>query len=315
MKIKSLIVGLSISFISLLFCFIVGEIYFRNFFIQSDGFGVTLASRKWFSKYWKPINSFGYRDNEWIQEELQNKKVVLVIGDSFVAGYGIENIRDRFSNVLGSYLGDEYVTINVSRNGWGTRGELAALKGCPFKVDTVVWSYFPNDIQDAARSVGRVQPYSDINPKGILGLLTSNSHLFNFLYWRFSRLGLLGQSNIYINWLFEQFNDEKVWNIHKAELEYVNSLTKNMGAKLFVVIFPFLFKTEECKLMTDKVKSVFEDLHIPVLDVSEILPNMKKKDIIVNKMDYHPSVFLHRKIGEELYKLYFSSRDRNTAFQ
>ena len=49
------------------------------------------------TKYWKPINSYGYRDIEHVN--LKEKKLPFVVGDSFVAGHGIKNYKDLFSNV------------------------------------------------------------------------------------------------------------------------------------------------------------------------------------------------------------------------
>jgi hypothetical protein len=85
---KKVIVNFSISIFSTLYILIVLEGIFAYAFVQSDGFGFTLASKRWSHNYWNPINSYGYRDYEpeW------RDKIVFVVGDSFVAGHGIKKI-------------------------------------------------------------------------------------------------------------------------------------------------------------------------------------------------------------------------------
>ena len=87
--------------------------------------------RSCFERYWQPINSLGYRDYEWTPEKVGNRKRIVVVGDSFVAGGGVEKIEDRFSNQLGEKLGDDYVVMTVARNGWNTRQEIEGVLAYP----------------------------------------------------------------------------------------------------------------------------------------------------------------------------------------
>jgi hypothetical protein len=87
-------VSLSVS--TIIYLFLALEILFYSSFAVSDTFGFTLASRRWEERYWRPINSFGYRDVEHNLTELGNKKVLFVVGDSFVAGHGISQTENRF---------------------------------------------------------------------------------------------------------------------------------------------------------------------------------------------------------------------------
>ncbi len=105
---KKLLLIISISII-----FFTGiEIFFGFFFVKSDGFCFTLASKTWFKRYWLPINSLGYRDIEYTKDNLKGKRIVFVVGDSFVAGQGIKNYKDRFSNILQEKLGKSWAVLN-----------------------------------------------------------------------------------------------------------------------------------------------------------------------------------------------------------
>lgn len=67
------------------------------FIPRSHGVGHSLGSNLWFGYYWKPLNSFGYRD----REPDPSRPSVLFLGDSFTAGHGINHKKDRFSDQVG----------------------------------------------------------------------------------------------------------------------------------------------------------------------------------------------------------------------
>ena len=58
-----------------------------------------LSERLWFAKYWK-ANQLGYRDLELADKNFEGKYKIVILGDSYVAGHGIKNPEDRFSNIL-----------------------------------------------------------------------------------------------------------------------------------------------------------------------------------------------------------------------
>jgi len=295
-------------FLSILLCFSISELYFRFFYIESDSLGFTLSHQKWVKKYWKPLNSNGLRDREWTQKDLTNKKVIAVIGDSFVAGHGIKNASDRFPDILATKLGNKYAIVNLSFPGWGTKTELFVLKNYPLKPDIVIWSYFPNDIKDAAKE-NKIFPPDEVKiPGGITGKAISASYFLNFIYWNIFRITNL--NNDYFMWIQNQFNDSKVWNTHKRELETVCELTKNKNTKLIVVLFPFLTKEANSNIITEKVENVFLLNNVPVLDASKLIPKLMESELTVSKIDAHPSIKLHKLVGDELYKIVLSSKLR-----
>ena len=96
---------------------LVLEIGMALFFAQSDGFNLTMSSRKWFERYWQPVNSLGYRDVEPAPRK-DGEKIVMVLGDSFAAGHGVDNAADRFGDVLGRKLGQGWRVVNAAKIGW-----------------------------------------------------------------------------------------------------------------------------------------------------------------------------------------------------
>src|SRR6185436_234575 len=70
---------------------------------RSHAVGYTLAARLWFARHWStPNNSLGYRD---VEHPDDGRKKLFVLGDSFVAGVGIADARERFSDLLQVGLG------------------------------------------------------------------------------------------------------------------------------------------------------------------------------------------------------------------
>ena len=298
---KKYLVNLLISIVTLFFCFFTAEIYFRYFYSESDGLGITLAHKKWGDKYWKPMNSLGFRDKEWSNKDLVGKKVIEVIGDSFVAGHGIKNIGDRFPDILAKKLGSEFAILNISNPGWGTKTELFVFKYFPLMPDYVIWSYFPNDILGVARKYGRSPPYEVTIPKGLLGNIINSSYFLNYCYWNIFRITKL--SDEYSKWLQELYADPAIWNVHKEELELVCELAKSKKTKLIVILFPFLTKKVKSDLILDKVKEIFKNNNVPVLDVSTIINNLKEHELTVSKIDAHPSIIVHKLVSESLYDI------------
>lgn len=161
MRVRNVALGTCVSLLSLWMLLLIFELGFKLFVIQSDGFGHTLAAQRWFEKYWGPTNSFGFRDREFSETDLASTEKLFVVGDSFVAGLGINDPEERFSNHLRRWLAPDWSVCNLGRMGWNTRQELDAIRSFPIKPDLVVWSYYINDIENAAAEQGRT-PYVDL---------------------------------------------------------------------------------------------------------------------------------------------------------
>lgn len=157
-RVRSLLMKASVSVSTIIYLFLALEILFYSSFAVSDTFGFTLASQRWEERYWRPVNSFGYRDVEHSATDFGNKKVLFVVGDSFVAGHGISQIENRFSNILQRNLGGQYVVVNIAKNGWNTADEYQAILSYPYKPKKIILSYYLNDILGAASTLGYGSP-------------------------------------------------------------------------------------------------------------------------------------------------------------
>jgi hypothetical protein len=278
------------------------EIFFKVFFAQSDGWNQTLASHNWFERYWTK-NSQGYRDVEWSEEELRNKKKILVVGDSFAAGQGIEKVEDRFSNLLGQKLGPEYLVMNVAWPGLSTREEIENLKGFRYKPDILIWQYYINDIRYTAHERNVKAPEINLDPWPILKPLVDNSYAINFIYWRIMRLTPnIGEMNN-MDWVRRAYNDPQVWWTHQQELLSIYEGTTSEQVKLIVVVFPDLVDVGGSQEITTKVLNSFRERGVPTLDVTELIKEIPTSQLIVNSVDPHPNEWVHQQVAAKLYEL------------
>jgi len=98
------------------------------------------------------INSRGLRDGEHDYARVPGKRRILVLGDSFAWGYGVE-VDQRFSEVLEVELADAEV-INAGVSGYGTDQELLWLEreGARYQPDVVLLVLSGNDLPYSVES-------------------------------------------------------------------------------------------------------------------------------------------------------------------
>lgn len=93
------------------------------------------------------INDKGLRDRQHTYERQNDMERVLVLGDSFAWGYGVEE-SERFSQLLEQSLGVEVINAGVS--GYSTDQELLWYKneGIKYETDLVILVVAGNDVGD-----------------------------------------------------------------------------------------------------------------------------------------------------------------------
>lgn len=98
------------------------------------------------------INQKGLRDYEHSYERTSDTRRILVLGDSFAWGYGVEESQ-RFSQLLETSLGVEVINAGVS--GYSTDQELLWFRseGIKYDTDLVILVFTGNDIGDNQRQL------------------------------------------------------------------------------------------------------------------------------------------------------------------
>jgi hypothetical protein len=276
--------------------FFVFELIFAFAIIESDGFGHTLASRLWFDRYWKPINSRGYRDYE--SKQFAGHSVVFIVGDSFVAGHGTKQIEDRFANRAAAMLGGHWEHVVIAHNGWDTGAELKAVKDYPYPPDVIVLSYYINDIEGAAEAQGFRLAQLFRRPGPLTNWVVNKSFFLNWLYWRIYRRSV---GDEYWNYLRASYSNPDVWNAHALELQGFVEHAQSRNIGLCVVVWPSLSRMSESWEFTSKVVGFFRSRGVCVIDLAEVFRGRRSSDLVVNGVDAHPNAATHHEVGALLY--------------
>ncbi len=301
-KSRPIVENLIIMILTLFLTFMAIEFYFKVFFVQMDALH-SLARQNWYERYYPEgaMNSLGYRDVEWTDEMVAGKTKVMVVGDSFAEGVGIESPEGRFSNLLAQKLGSNYVVFNLGKRGANTQQEIKAIIDYPYSPDILILSYFINDIEDIRwwhnenRPPGpSVLPY--------LSPLVDNSYALNFIYWRLYRVLQGDHLEVWWYWLQSLYDDPDVWWLHQQNLLSIYEGTRAEQIPFLVVVFPNLGDIEGSAAITGQIIDLYAERGVPVLDVRELVKDISPDALLVSPVDSHPSELVHQLVAEALYE-------------
>ena len=294
-KVRSLAANLLISYFTILIVVVAAEGYFRFFFAEASASPLSL--QRWIEIHFH-TNAEGYRDREWQPSDFVDKEVVVVVGDSFTAGIGIDNPDDRYSAVLADLLGDDYAVVNRGIFGSSTPVQLEGLQSFDLAApDVVIWQYLINDIEYAGLRVGSMPPSVNIPP------IAQQSYLLNYIAYSY-----IAPRVDYWGWQYQQYDNHVVWQLHEAEIQAMVDYVDSIGAELIVVIYPN---------MLDPVTSIpYVDRVAQVIEASGQTQIMKLFDavaawspdvpLVVSKYDSHASVEFNHYLAQRIYDEYFS---------
>jgi hypothetical protein len=273
------------------------------FFAHSFGHGQSYASAQWFIKYWKPINTLGYRDLE-VNQAQDSKNDLVIIGDSFIAGHGINYPKQRFSDILRSKK-TELKVYNAGLMGTNTIDELHAIKAFPIKPEYIICSYYENDSEYLSDELNleEILPHNKlISP---VKFLVQESYLFNYTYWEvFATKAIiknLEKANIDF---YQPYRDTILFNKHCEDLSEIFDYCKSINTKLYFLVFPSMDSNMEytVPLVVDPIIKYLESNEIETINVYELVKHLPLRKRIVNLNDEHPSVLVNKIIAEEFLK-------------
>jgi len=276
------------------------------FIPRSHSADFTLAAKLWYAKYCKPVNSLGFRDNE----PANNNHVILFVGDSFTAGYGLKSVDDRFSNIVGRELNKKekkYTVINIGVNGMDSRYEYDGMKNFLYvtriKPEKIILQYFGNDIEGVAINNGLVFVGYKFPPdmNKFLILIDSGSYLFNYIYWLFPREYL---SMPHVNFLQSAYRNDNILAKHEADLKLFVDYARESSIQLIVVVFPYLSNIEMSdSLYVNNIVNFFKANKVNVINVSELVKDVPVSERVININDSHASKTVNMIVAREILKI------------
>ncbi|MCX5849068.1 MAG: SGNH/GDSL hydrolase family protein [Deltaproteobacteria bacterium] len=301
-KINNTISNLGTALFSIFLTIIILEILFM-FVPKSHDYDVTLGSRLWYAKYWKPINSLGFRDNE----PSNINPVILFVGDSFTEGHGLKSVDDRFSNIVGNELhkkGKKYNVINIGQNGMDSKGEYDLMRNFLYvtriKPEKIILQYCGNDIEVSALNNGLT--HSGLSPSSLVDRflisIAAGSYLFNYIYWSLPREYL---SMPYTTFLSHAYKDDNILSKHKNDLRLFVNYAHENSIQLIVVIFPFMNNIEMSDSMyVNYIVNYFQTNNVSTINVSQLVKDIPVSQRIINATDKHASKTVNKIVAKEI---------------
>lgn len=207
------------------------------------------------------VNSRGLREDGEYTAKAPGTFRILVLGDSFVAGIGVE-ARETFAKLAADRLNANasavrFEAINAGVPSYSTREEVLYLEeeGFELQPDVVLLALFiGNDIVDNTRtSWSRVvdgelvdgEPRTGVLPLAIRRILSRHSHLYHFL-WPYQRwlLGRSTEDRLAEKRLFAIYDrpdaasSAPAWQATELWIERLTRITREHNVPLGVLIIP-----------------------------------------------------------------------------
>jgi hypothetical protein len=257
------------------------------------------------------LNRAGFRDGEHSVARHPGTRRLLLVGDSYAFGTGINRVEDRFGDQLGVRLSQvtlqPWEVINASHPDRHTLEEIAILDSVlPFHPDVILLLYVFNDIDylhavtkrtgpvEAARTViQRLHP---------VRILFKNSYLFQEMYVRFR---LLFNAARYENEVGkaerDPYADTALVRRHLADL--ARFVAKGVDVDAVVGIVPF----EHSVVSSSGVRQRYESFvnralaqGLPIWRVDSAFSGHGLSRLVVNRLDAHPNELANQLAAAEV---------------
>jgi lysophospholipase L1-like esterase len=312
--------GLLLLLVAICILAALGELVMRAIGPQSDGqkiavrypdsprrYGLAPNARALQTGVLVQTNSLGFREREYPLERAPGKRRIVVIGDSYTFGLGVE-FEQTYGKVLEARLGRELgpvevITFGVS--GYNTVQELATLRehAAAFRPELIIVGFVPNDVE-------RVDPASHAPTTGqALGLhneMKRHSLLYRWLAPQAGAVfGLFGARYAFgaTNYLISAYDEDSAgWRDAREALLGIAGEARRLEAGLLVVVFPMMvsFQAYPLQHAHDAVTRFCREHGIAVLDV---LPRFHGEDAaeLAVFLDGHPNARAHQIFAEAIH--------------
>lgn len=317
-KRSKLVVLLLATGYSLLAIFVFGEFYYRYIFDATDNIYNIKTTRRWIDRHvvW---NGNGYRDDHfWLDKDPRETRIAF-IGDSYTFGYGIKNIDNRYTELLGKKLRAQCIagkTLKTYNFGLPGNQSQTYVKQIPlevmrYKPDAIVMEYYLDDVDSdklpemTPQFAQTIYGYKNLP---IVGWLLKHSYGLEYWYVRLSSL-LSSRYNWgeFINYNEILYRNETVWSLHLATLQHIVAATRGVTKiPLVVFILPLSHRLGPDYPLTDihqKLVDYFTSFDVPVVDMLPVLNQYRPEQIMVSRRDFHLNEFGHQLIADNLYNL------------
>jgi hypothetical protein len=313
-------------FLFLLAFILIGEIMIRfdqSFLIMKDKRVVKIPTNIQLTPEYELIRNNSFNAS-------QNDLKIMVIGDSYIFGGGIE-FKDNFSQNLKRMINSDKGNFE---NGWvldvskpssnNLDNNLTYFEFVPrFKPDIVIIGYNDNDVEGNLLKVKINEPISDYlkeNKTSSSGAKKIIDKIYDILYTseflryimhethkQLKATGIIIPGSGFDLMLKSYWQNGENWQQSKVLLKEIIDYSKENDIQLIVYHFPEMDLIEHQKLFVKSnasIKSFFSSyLSVLYVDGNEQFRYEKSKDFVLSKYDGHPNEEAHKKIAELVFNL------------
>jgi hypothetical protein len=266
---------------------------FATLLIYTDaGAEFSISTINWHHIYWNPKNEEGYRDKEFTREKEQ---LAIFIGDSFTAGFGIKNHKNRYSNLVEK--GSDYDCWNMGKSGSNTKDELKLLKELTASPNIIFFQYCLNDMYIPESKPTENRFREAISGFSIPFFMVRSSYLYNNICNYFAST-------------FDKKVPEDVMKAyafmlegHMKDLSEINEISQSRNADLVIILFPYLVDLNRFSDLTNAVESLFLSQGVKVINVGNLIKDIPINQRIINKADHHPSALVNKRVANRIIQL------------
>lgn len=242
-------------------------------------------------------NSFGMRDDEFPLEKPEKSIRILVLGDSFTFGLGVEQSAiypEQLERILNREEAEfHYSVLNGGVGGYNTEQELKWLKekGLAFEPDIVIVGFVLNDV--IYRGISNI----DLQPWPIQ--LLCRTAIYNVLSYAIKSIRLesdpLKRSIATTRKLSEDSGEiNELWQECFGYIEEMKALTDPEDIPLLFVLFPWPNQLLPDQGEQNPQVRLIRHLEKLGIDYVDLLPAYRKANIdLFTERDNHPSARGH----------------------
>lgn len=297
--------------------FVAAEAYYRFFYDSTDSFSYARTSQDWFHRHYK-VNAAGFRDDvEYRPAVAPGRYRISFVGDSFLAGHGVNRVEDRFPNLI-RQAHPEWEIHVLAKPGYDTKDELTALDEqlqAGYQLNEVVLVYNLNDLSDLLPEWNRAARLVALD-QDRRGWLRRNSYLADMIYdhWRAAHDPYLKN---YFDFVIDGYRGP-VWEQQKQQLTSFRDMVQSHGGHLVVVTFPFLHglgPNYRFQPVHEQLKQFWGELNVPYLDLLPVYSNLPPSTIVVNRFDAHPNEHANALAAQAVERFLVQQVGTNAAVQ
>ncbi len=261
-------------------------------------------------------NSFGLRDKDYLIPKPKDTYRILVLGDSFGWGFGVE-LNKTYMKLLERKLNNlseakKIEVINGAVPGTNTIDQVKQLEriGLKYEPDMILLVYNLNDVEYYPTGnesevidfdIDNKKDYERFGlGKGIRGQIQKLETRSRFILYLVGKIGstLRGAGLIKseeFSWIYKNCNsfvdDNPGWIHSKSAIREIRDISKRKRMEFVLVIHPFIVNLNNypCKDAHRTIREFGEREKIPTLDLFPFFEGKNTGKLIINPIDSHPN--------------------------